>query len=404
MLGKNYILTRRSFLLSAGTMALTQVLSGCSGEQAALKVLLLKGSIPPQLLGQFRKQLAQRRGLIFKAEVQLKDLFRLLQTWQKKSSLEETDRDWLPLIKGRTPAIADLVTLGDYWLAEAIQENLIQPLDIEELDGWQKLSSPWQPWQNLVKRNDQGEPDSGGAIWGAPYRWGSTLIAYRRDKFKTLGWTPTDWSDLWREELRDRISLLDQPREVIGLTLKKLGYSYNTPDLTKVPNLKSELLALQQQVKFYSSDNYLQPLILGDTWLAVGWSTDILAVRSRYPIIDAVIPQSGTSLWADLWVQPTQPASESTNSPSLEGKNNLSLINQWIDFCWQPQSASEISLFTAAASPVILSMKKDDLPKDLRENPLLAPPPQILENSDFLSPLPPETLKQYQSLWKEIRR
>ena len=384
------MISRRSFLLTAGTVTLMQLLSGCSDRQAALKVLLLQGSIPPQLLGEFRKQLGTRKALTFKPEAQLKDIFSLLQTWQKKARDEETGGGSLSWINNRTPVIPDLVTLGDYWLAESIEKKLIQPLKIEELSEWQKLPSRWQ---KLVKRNEQGEPDENGAVWGAPYRWGSTLIAYRRDKFEALGWTPTDWSDLWREELRDRISVLDQPREVIGLTLKKLGHSYNTPDLTQVPNLKSELIALQRQVKFYSSDNYLQPLILGDTWLAVGWSNDILAVQGRYPKIEAVMPQSGTSLWADLWIKP--------KSLSEETEGNL-LKDKWIDFCWQPQSANKISLFTNAASPIILGMKKGDLPKDLRENPLLLVDGQILENSDFLYPLSPETREQYQSLLEEV--
>jgi putative spermidine/putrescine transport system substrate-binding protein len=93
-------------------------------------------------------------------------------------------------------------------------------------------------WQEIVKRDRQGQVSNTGEVWGAPYRWGTTVIAYRRDKFRELGWTPKDWSDLWRPELRDRISVVDQPREVIGLTLKKLGRSYNTTNLSQVQTLK----------------------------------------------------------------------------------------------------------------------------------------------------------------------
>ena len=50
---------------------------------------------------------------------------------------------------------------------------------------------------------------------------------------------------MWREELRGRISLPDSDREVIGLTLKKLGYSYNTTDLALVSDLESELEQLK---------------------------------------------------------------------------------------------------------------------------------------------------------------
>ena len=380
------MLNRRSFLTST-LVALGQLLSGCSNSQAALRVLLLQSSIPPQLLSRFRK-LRSKREFTFKPKAQLQDIYTLLQSWQER----EDQSNRLPLL-GQALS-ANLVTIGDYWLADAIRKQLIQPLDTQSFEQW-KLLPP--RWQELVQRNSQGYIDPDGSVWAAPYRWGSTLIAYRRDKFKDLGWTPSDWSDLWREELKDRISLLNQPREVIGLTLKKLGYSYNTENLDQVPNLKAELLKLQQQVKFYSSDNYLQPLILGDTWLAVGWSTDILPLQKRYSKIQAVVPQPGTSLWTDVWVQPR------SASDSLNPETEAALINQWINFCWLPQSANQISLFTSAASPVALSLEKEDLAEDLQNNLLVLMQGDLLDNSDFLLPLPPSAQKQYQALWREVR-
>ncbi|HEY9740889.1 MAG TPA: extracellular solute-binding protein, partial [Coleofasciculaceae cyanobacterium] len=303
------MMKRRSFLVGASALAVGQLASGCKNQQASLKVLVLQDSLPAQLLGEFRKTLKQPATLKFDPEQQLQDLLKRLETWKeqaekkkKEQAEKNNNQQWsLPFIGDKTPAIANLVTLGDYWLETAIKDQLIQPLKIEDLKGWQQLP---QRWQELVRRNDQGQLDKSGLVWAAPYRWGTTVIAYNREKFKDLGWTPKDWSDLWRPELRDRISLLDQPREVIGLTLKKLGASYNTTKLSEVPNLKEELLALHQQVKFYSSNNYLQPLLLEDTWVAVGWSTDVLPLRTSYRQIEAIVPQSGTALWADLWVQP----------------------------------------------------------------------------------------------------
>ncbi|HEY9795898.1 MAG TPA: ABC transporter substrate-binding protein, partial [Leptolyngbyaceae cyanobacterium] len=188
---------------------------------------------------------------------------------------------------------------------------------------------------------------------------------------------------------------LDQPREVIGLTLKKLGSSYNTTNLSQVKNLKEELRALHQQVKFYSSDYYLEPLTLEDTWLAVGWSTDILPVMVSDRQIEAVVPLSGTALWADLWVKPASVAEQSNGGETMK---------QWIDFCWQTKPASQISLFSHAASPIITTVKAADLPEAVRENPLLLPSASVLDKSEFLKPLPKPALDQYQSLWQEIRK
>jgi putative spermidine/putrescine transport system substrate-binding protein len=385
------MLSRRSFLQGAGAIALASSLSGCGNGQGGLKVLLLQGSIPPQIAGQFRRQVATSQSLSFKPEAQLKDLFALLEKWQKPGKRQPNFRDWLPswLPFSQQPNSkpASLVTLGDAWLEKAIRDNLLQPLNLAGMKGWQQLP---EPWQQVVRRNNRGQLEGRGAIWGAPYRWGTTLIAYRRDKFKELGWTPSDWGDLWHGDLRERLSAIDQPREIIGLALKKLGYSYNTSDLQAIPDLKETLLSLQKQVKFYSSQHYLQPLVLGDTWVAVGWSSDILPLIARNPQIAAVVPQSGTSLWADLWVSPA-------------GAAAAPLGNRWIDFCWQANIAEQITLFADAASPVLLNLPAAAIPPSIRNNPLLLVKPEIIAKSEFLLPLPPAALQQYQELWREMR-
>ncbi len=379
---------RRSFLLNTGTLALSQLVVGCgSSQEPTLRVQLLSNSIPTQLVSGFRHSLEQPVKLDFMPVEQLKDLFAELQSWSLQSTAKTNNGQWhlpLPWIKSHPTSATDLVTLGDYWLGAAIERGLIQPLAPAQMHQWHNLP---MPWQQLVRRNTLGYPDPQGNVWAAPYSWGTTVIAYNRDKFKTLGWKPVDWSDLWRTELRGRISLLDQAREAIGLTLKKLGQSYNTQSVEKVPNLEKELVALNRQVKFYSSDNYLQPLILGDTWLAVGWSTDVLLAQKRYQQIEAVVPQSGTALWANLWVRP-------------KGSDRPSLGEKWIDYCWQEKVARQISLLSKATSPIPVTLDPADIPTGARN--LLLKQPNF-ERSEFLLPLPTATLNQYQALWQAMR-
>ncbi|MEG3936885.1 extracellular solute-binding protein [Microcoleus sp. S36b_A3] len=363
---------RRSLLLGAATLTLSQLAAGCDSKPI-LKIRSLKNGIPAQLASKFSRDLQPSPVLQVTQEAQLKELFALLQQWKR-----------IPKAKNQ----ADLVMLGDYWLTLAIRQKLIQPIDPAKFDNWSKLP---ERWQKLVRRNDDGQLDAKGQIWAAPYRWGSTVIAYRTDKFKALGWTPTDWSDLWKPELRDRISLPDSAREVIGLTLKKLGKSYNTQQLDRVPNLKKELTNLNAQVKFYSSDAYLQPLVLGDTWLAVGSSGDLLPLLQTQKDLALVIPVSGTALWTDLWVEPAS-------------KKAVSLASKWIDFCLQPQIAPQLSLLAKASSPIIVGMKPEDLPADIRANPVLLPPAKILAASDFMLPFGEAGIQQYRSLWQEIRQ
>ena len=373
---------RRSFLLSISTLALSQAIAGCgTNQQPLLNVQLLKNSIPGQVVNQFRKTVTQGGKLKFTPINQLEDLFKLLQTWQQPPT--NNQQQWtryLPFNQNQKSPTANLITLGDYWLQTAIDQKLIQPLATANIKNLVNLN---QKWQQIIKHDQEDK------IWGVPYRWGNTVIIYNQEKFQQLGWTPTDWSDLWRSELQNRISLLNHPREVIGLVLKKLGKSYNTDNINQISALETELKALNQQVKFYDSKNYLEPLIIGDTWLAVGWSDDIIPIINRYPKFAAVVPKSGTAIWADLWVSPT-------------GVNNDSLAYQWLDFCLQPNTSKQIALLTKSNSPIDKTMVNGDIQKQLQN--LLLTDSETFAKSEFLLPFPPAVMKEYEDLFMKIKK
>jgi putative spermidine/putrescine transport system substrate-binding protein len=373
---------RRAFLLSVSTLALSQVITGCgTNQQLLLNVQLLKNSIPGQVVKKFRKTVTQGEKLKFTPIDQLEDLFKLLQTWQQPPTNQQKEwTSYLPFNQNQRSPTANLVTLGDYWLEAAISQKLIQPLETKNLKNIGYINDKWQ---QIIKR------DQNGKIWGVPYRWGNTVIIYNREKFQKLGWTPTDWSDLWRSELQNRISLLNHPREVIGLVLKKLGKSYNTENLSQISSLETELQALNQQVKFYNSTNYLEPLIIGDTWLAVGWSDEIIPVISRYQKFAAIVPKSGTAIWADLWVSPA-------------GVNNDDLAYQWLDFCLQPHISKQIALLTKSNSPIQDNMVMGDIEKHLQN--LLLTNAEIFAKSEFLLPLPPAVMKEYEDLFMKMKQ
>ncbi len=378
---------RRSFLLSLGTIALSQGLMGCRRNSVSLQVSLLARSLPSQLVSKFGSNVKASADLKLLLASSASELFTNLQRAADPKAAESARQpnffeSIVNRVVGSPSQFYLLTSLGDYWLQAAIAQNLIRPWAADQIPGWNTLDPQWR---RMVKRDRQGQLATNGEIWGAPYRWGATVIAFRKDKFRDLGWMPTDWADLWRPELKNKISLLDQPREVIGLTLKKLNHSYNAPNLDSIPTLASELKALDRQAKFYSSSHYLQPLMLEDTWAAVGWSTDILPLLSDEAEIGFVIPQSGTALWSDIWVLPKA-------TPSQE-----KLFQQWAGFWWQPEIAKAMAQFTDAVSPV----RQESVPT--------APTAPFLDRQDWfkkselLEPISEAAVKQYQSLWQQMR-
>ncbi|XP_024038887.1 uncharacterized protein LOC112097729 isoform X3 [Citrus clementina] len=137
---------------------------------------------------------------------------------------------------------ADLVSVGDSWLSFAIKKRLIEPIAGAEDQDW----------------------------------------------FKCLCHKWKDWKDLWQPELAGRISMVNSPRQVIGSVLKYRGASYNSNDIdSQVAGgkiaVQQNLALLANQVRLFDSTHYLKAFAIGDVWVAVGWSSDVLPAVKRNP-------------------------------------------------------------------------------------------------------------------------
>ena len=364
-------MNRRFFLQSLGYVSLANMLSSCgasSGRQVTVQIL--RRSLPIQLLNQAKRALVPKTPVQISTSHNIAELYGRLQRWDQS--------------QGPFQGL-NMCGLGDYWLTQAIQSDLIQPLDLPD-SALHKLP---QRWLELVLRNAQGDQDPSGKIWGAPYRWGATVLVYRKDKFKQLGWDLKDWSDLWNPELFQHVGLLNQPREVMGMTLKTLEQSYNDPNPSQQPHLPEKLRRLHQQTRLYSSRNYIEPLMLGDIWVAMGWSSDVIPALSQDPNLGFVVPASGTAIWADLWVKAKNSATDSIDFPANK------LTRQWIEYWWSERVAQDIEMFTNAASVISMQNPSDEKTTQLTQ--------ADLSRSEFLLPLSPNAIEQYRQLWLEMR-
>ncbi|KAH9736168.1 spermidine/putrescine-binding periplasmic protein [Citrus sinensis] len=190
---------------------------------------------------------------------------------------------------------ADLVSVGDSWLSFAIKKRLIEPIaGAEDLDWFKCLSHKWKS-QVYLRRNDAGEIDPRGEIWAAPYRWGTMVRAYKKSKFRKHNLAPIE------PELTGRISMVNSPREIIGSVLKYMGASYNSNNIDS--QVAGGKIAVQQILALLAN----QAFGIRDVWAAVGGSSDVLPAVKYMSNVAVVVPKSGASLWADLWVYPCPP-------------------------------------------------------------------------------------------------
>ncbi|KAK1417828.1 hypothetical protein QVD17_26962 [Tagetes erecta] len=364
-----------------------------------LRIVALRNSVPPLWIKNFLQ--SQGRRMKFRLEFRgtIEDIYSELSTTIGKG-----------IITSKSAGAADIVSLGDTWLNFAISKKLIEPVQgVDDQDWFHTLSEKWKVY---LRRNSEGKSDAQGKIYAVPYRWGSMVIAYRKNRFRQLNLAPIkDWSDLWRPDLAGKIAMVDSPREVIGAVLKYLGASYNTSDIDSEVTggrnaVKRELASLRKQVLLFDSANYLKAFNVGDVWVAVGWSSDIVPVAKRMSDVVVIVPKSGASLWADLW---TIPAATGIAKEELGGRirGPSPLMHQWLDFCLQPQRAIPFEEeIVAGASPSAIDHNLVPKSKNLTKNKpkldtnLIAgvPPPDILTRCEFLEPLSDSASLDYQWL------
>ncbi|MEM7064056.1 MAG: extracellular solute-binding protein [Cyanobacteria bacterium P01_B01_bin.77] len=342
-------------------------ISSCRpSTEAALRIKLLARSVPSQVLKTFARQTPTQ----FEAELTLVEIYQQLQWWRaQKPSVPPLWRRWLSLGTAQTaetqPSTVDtsLVSLSDPWLDHAIRQDLIQPLP--EFAPIAQLS---EPWQRLLRRDQQGKPTANGKLWAVPYRTQGLMIAYQTHMFKFHTKAIGRWADLWRPELEGRIAMPNQPRLAVAIVLKALGYSINDEAALTQDDVKEQLLALYRQVKVFDSQDYLKALVNEDVWLAVGWSGDILATLVRYRRLGALHPQEGTVLTSDLWVSP-------------HNASMTSATQDWMDFCWDTPVATQISVSSYGLSPLFF-LPGANIPEGLPEQMLHLP-----EAGEVLLPL-----------------
>ncbi|MEM7793815.1 MAG: extracellular solute-binding protein [Cyanobacteria bacterium P01_C01_bin.118] len=343
---------------------------GCRPRNfSPLRVKLLTRSVPSQVLKAFSRETPSQ----FDAEPTLTDIYQQLQWWQSQTSphpplwrrlfsLGQGDAAQETPVQGSPVTVnTHLVTLSDPWLEQAIRQQLIQPLP--DFAPAERLP---EPWQRLLRRDQQGQPTARGDLWGVPYRTQGLMMAYQKPMFKNK--TVIKWADLWRPELQGRIAMLDHPRLVTAVVLKALEYSVNDESALTEEKVQEQLASLYRQVRVFDSEAYLKALVNEDVWLAVGWSGDILATLVRYRRLGAAYPQEGSVLTSDLWVSPVN----ADLPPSVQA---------WMEFCWQPPIATQISVSSYGLSPLFFlpgAKVPEKLSQDLYQMP---------DNSEVLLPL-----------------
>jgi spermidine/putrescine transport system substrate-binding protein len=262
----------------------------------------------------------------------------------------------------------DIIVPSGYIIPVLVATDLIMPLNKKYLTNWGNVSPIFQ---NL--------PSDPGSTHTVPWQWGTTGIAYRTDKVKL----PVDsWAVFHNTRFRDRMTMMDDAREVIGAFLRYRGHSLNSTDPQQLTKAKADAIQAKKHLKGYVSAPVKAQLISGDVWIAQLWNGDTTQAKAEQPNLDYVIPKEGCTIWGDSMCVP-------------KSAPNKRAAHEWMNYILRPEVGAALSNATGYGTPNATAAK-------LLKNPIPYPSEEELERLEYQVDLGRDTAI-WDQIWAEIK-
>lgn len=273
----------------------------------------------------------------------------------------------------------DLICPSDYMIEKMIEEDLLAPLNYDNIPNIKYIGNQFL---------NQSETFDPGNKFSVPYCWGTVGILYNKKMVKE----PVDsWSILWDKEYYDSVLMQNSVRDAFGITLKWLGYSLNSTNRDELREARDKLIEQKKKgiVQAYVVDQVRDKMIDNSAALGVIYSGEASYCISENPDLAYAVPKEGTNSWIDSWVIPK-------NSKHKEA------AEQFLNFLCRPDIALKNFEYICYSTPniAVRDMLEDE---DLKNDEILFPDEDILENTETFKYLGEEMDQEYYELWKEVK-
>jgi spermidine/putrescine transport system substrate-binding protein len=246
------------------------------------------------------------------------------------------------------------------------------------------LNRDWLPGLSHLDERFRAPAWDPALSWAVPYMWNGTGIVYNRK----IQPPPARWADLWDARLKGRLTMLDDPEDMLGACLKKLGDSFSTNDTGQLRAAEHEAVAQKPLLRAYLNAEVRDQLVSGDVLAAQLWSTTAQQAIDAAPQLAFAYPEEGFPFYCDC-------------AAILTESRRSRLAHQFIDYLLRPRVSAQIveATRTATANGAAVAL----LPDAVRTNPVLYPPAAIYQRGEWPRTNPPATQRLRDRIWTEIK-
>jgi spermidine/putrescine transport system substrate-binding protein len=260
----------------------------------------------------------------------------------------------------------DIFVVTDYMAKKMYDLGYLQNLDKEALPNVEEnlradLQSPgFDPERNF----------------SVPWQSGMTGIIVNTDEAPEIN----SIQDLLDPKYKGRVTFLGDPYDDVALMMKLMGIDPNTATkedwLAAIDEL--DAAADSGQIRDFTGNAYINPLVKGDIVAAVGWSGDAIQLQADNPNIEWRRPEEGCNLWSDNMVIPI-------------GAPNEAAALEFMNYVYDPEVQADIAEYVNYVTPVdgVREVLAERDPT-LAENDLIFPDEEFTADCTPQAPLSPE--------------
>jgi spermidine/putrescine transport system substrate-binding protein len=212
----------------------------------------------------------------------------------------------------------DIVFPSQDYASIMINLGMVIPLDLSKIPN-SKYISP------LALEKATYDPTMKYSI---PYFMGASGIAVNTSKVTDY---PHDWSIFADKKLKNRMSMLDDMREVMGDALAYLGYSVNSIDPAELKEAQDLINnEWKPNLTKFDAEGFAKSFSSGEFWVVHGYAEAIFEEleEDKWDNVDFFLPQEGGPMYLDSMVIP-------------KGAKHVDLAHEFINFIHRPEIYAE---------------------------------------------------------------
>ncbi|MCQ8260697.1 ABC transporter substrate-binding protein [Streptococcus suis] len=268
----------------------------------------------------------------------------------------------------------DLTIPSEYMISKMTEENMLIKLDKSKIEGLENID-PQFMGLSFDKNND----------YSIPYFWGTLGIVYNETMVEN---PPQEWEDLWSEEYRDNIMLIDGVREVMGFGLQSLGHSLNSRNPAEIEKAAEHLYNLTPNVKAIVADEIKGYMIQDAAAIAVSFSGEASEMLDGNENLRYVVPSKGSNLWFDNMVIP-------------KTAKNLDGAYAFMSFMLRPENALRNAEYVGYSTPIPAA--KAMLDEETQNDESFYPSEETMKKMEVYDNLGQEMLGMYNDLYLQFK-